>query len=508
MRYVGARYTPDFLGTYDATRAYENFCVVDDGFGTSYISKKPVPVGTPLTDTSYWAIYGSANGAVVDLQQQIGELSDLDTSTQTNLVSAINELVDITNVDDILYIDNMSGDTDTEKVQAAFDLVNENKISIIVATRLYDITDNIDIKIRTSFGRIYVIGVGKNSGFKMNGHKFYSTGLNRAYGGASFDHITFYEDVEMTTEVLFDCDTLIRTRFSNCVFYKCGTIIKSTTYTQDTVFLMCSFMNCYQIVNTPVSYVLVVDNCEFEVVRSDAFVITLAQNIKFNGNILESVAGSGLKIDGCKGGCITNSYFEDYTVQAKPVIDLSNLASGSAIEISDNWFASLNSSDDDTTHSRDFIHLVPGTGRAVHILRNVPSGVRENLCRLVGARAACNRLVVSGNQFATGIIDTTPSSVPVEGNTSNINGTTRLLGSTENHFIPFYSTGAGRIQGNLPAYGRTVVVEKVYYNGVALDETKFVIAAQNSDLVTITTTDSSIVSTLTDKVARVDIHFE
>ncbi len=71
MKYVGARYIPKFEGTYDATQSYENMIVVDNGMGTSYISQKPVPAGTPLTDTEYWALYGASSGAIVNLQNQI-----------------------------------------------------------------------------------------------------------------------------------------------------------------------------------------------------------------------------------------------------------------------------------------------------------------------------------------------------------------------------------------------------------------------------------------------------
>ena len=76
MKYVGARYVPKFMGTYDATQSYENMCVVDNGFGTSYISVKPVPAGTPLTDTDYWALYGASSGAIVNLQNQIDAIND------------------------------------------------------------------------------------------------------------------------------------------------------------------------------------------------------------------------------------------------------------------------------------------------------------------------------------------------------------------------------------------------------------------------------------------------
>ena len=70
-QYIGARYVPKFMGTYDNTQAYENMVVVDNGLGTSYISKVPVPAGTPLTDTDYWALYGTSNGAIINLQNQI-----------------------------------------------------------------------------------------------------------------------------------------------------------------------------------------------------------------------------------------------------------------------------------------------------------------------------------------------------------------------------------------------------------------------------------------------------
>lgn len=75
-KYIGARYMPKFVGVYDATQAYEALSVVDNGSGTSYVSNQPVPAGTPLTDTTYWAVYGSTNGAILNLQQQITALAN------------------------------------------------------------------------------------------------------------------------------------------------------------------------------------------------------------------------------------------------------------------------------------------------------------------------------------------------------------------------------------------------------------------------------------------------
>lgn len=74
-QYIGARYTPIFLGTHDSTRAYENLSVVDDGVGTSYIANQDVPVGIPLSNTNYWAFYGSTTGAIIDLQNKVTKIN-------------------------------------------------------------------------------------------------------------------------------------------------------------------------------------------------------------------------------------------------------------------------------------------------------------------------------------------------------------------------------------------------------------------------------------------------
>lgn len=75
-QYIGARYVPAFKGTYDATIDYDALDVVDNGSGTSYIAKIPTPAGTPLSDTTHWAVYGAANGAIVQLQNDVQALQD------------------------------------------------------------------------------------------------------------------------------------------------------------------------------------------------------------------------------------------------------------------------------------------------------------------------------------------------------------------------------------------------------------------------------------------------
>lgn len=75
-KYIGARYMPKFMGVYVPTTEYEALSVVDNGMGTSYVSNKPVPPGTDLTNTEYWTVYGSSSGAIINLQQQIDDIND------------------------------------------------------------------------------------------------------------------------------------------------------------------------------------------------------------------------------------------------------------------------------------------------------------------------------------------------------------------------------------------------------------------------------------------------
>lgn len=79
--YVGARYVPKFMGVWSNTTAYEALCIVDDGLGTSYTSKVPVPAGTLLSDTDYWAVTGSMSGAIVTLQNRVSVLEGKDMQT-------------------------------------------------------------------------------------------------------------------------------------------------------------------------------------------------------------------------------------------------------------------------------------------------------------------------------------------------------------------------------------------------------------------------------------------
>lgn len=102
--YVGARYVPRFVGTYDVTQIYDALDVVDNGAGTSYIARKTVPAGTSLTDTDYWFVYGASSGAIIQLQNDMIQVQN-DIGTAQGDITNIQG--DITNLQgDITSINN------------------------------------------------------------------------------------------------------------------------------------------------------------------------------------------------------------------------------------------------------------------------------------------------------------------------------------------------------------------------------------------------------------------
>ena len=95
--YVGARYVPRFTGTYDITQQYEALDVVDNGSGTSYIARKTVPAGTPLTDTEFWFVYGASSGAIIQLQNDMITAQNDITGLQGDMTNAQNDITALQN---------------------------------------------------------------------------------------------------------------------------------------------------------------------------------------------------------------------------------------------------------------------------------------------------------------------------------------------------------------------------------------------------------------------------
>lgn len=147
--YIGSRYVPKFMGDYDPTQEYEALCVVDNGSGTSYISKVPTPAGTPLTDTTYWIIYGAASGAIINLQNQIDDMNDgtVNGSLQ-NQINGINS--------NISSINNHIIDVD-QKIEHITSFINGNSNVFYIGDSWSEGTNGIAAQMQNimSFGNFY-----------------------------------------------------------------------------------------------------------------------------------------------------------------------------------------------------------------------------------------------------------------------------------------------------------------------------------------------------------------
>lgn len=80
--YVGERYVPIYAGAWNSTQAYESLSIVTNDNDT-YISNRPVPAGTELTNTAYWAKMFGGNQQLENVLEQVngfqGQLDSLNT---------------------------------------------------------------------------------------------------------------------------------------------------------------------------------------------------------------------------------------------------------------------------------------------------------------------------------------------------------------------------------------------------------------------------------------------
>ena len=127
--YVGHRYVPKIFGEWDKQNEYEGLSIVTHQ-GTSYTSKKRVPVGIDILNEEFWVVTGNYDAQIEYYRQDVrnldkkltGDMSDLDTK----LTGEMSEL-------DTKLTGDMS-DLDTKLTGEITDLdgkvtVNEGKIN-------------------------------------------------------------------------------------------------------------------------------------------------------------------------------------------------------------------------------------------------------------------------------------------------------------------------------------------------------------------------------------------
>lgn len=97
-QYVGARYVPKLSDpiVWDKNRGYEALEIVTY-LGTSYTSKKPVPVGTEINNEEFWVVTGNYNAQVEEYRQETTKVAnktkcfiDLDKDNAQNIIDNTN----------------------------------------------------------------------------------------------------------------------------------------------------------------------------------------------------------------------------------------------------------------------------------------------------------------------------------------------------------------------------------------------------------------------------------
>lgn len=70
-------------GTWDISQSYPAWSLVEDGNGNGYVSIKPVPAGTELTNADYWQKVADYSSLYAAFEQRIEHLEDGEAETQT-----------------------------------------------------------------------------------------------------------------------------------------------------------------------------------------------------------------------------------------------------------------------------------------------------------------------------------------------------------------------------------------------------------------------------------------
>lgn len=137
MEYIGMRYLTKFADPiqWDDTRQYEHMTVVQYQGGT-YVSKRPVPVGIPITDTNYWLYWADFNAQIEQYRQEVRAMDGRVTQAESDAGDALEQ---VGTLDDAVAAINAilagyaEGDTvkaDVSALQTAIGNVN-NKIGTL-----------------------------------------------------------------------------------------------------------------------------------------------------------------------------------------------------------------------------------------------------------------------------------------------------------------------------------------------------------------------------------------
>lgn len=121
--YVGHRYVPKVMGEWNKEETYEGLCIVTYQ-GTSYTSKKRVPIGVDILNEEYWVVTGNYNAQVENYRQEVTNLTNYVNSEMASKADQVD--LDETNqqLDErSKYITPTGTEDDTDYLQQ---IINEN----------------------------------------------------------------------------------------------------------------------------------------------------------------------------------------------------------------------------------------------------------------------------------------------------------------------------------------------------------------------------------------------
>lgn len=288
--YIGARYVPKFMGLWDNTQEYEALSVVDNGLGTSYISKIPVPAGTPLTDTNYWIISGSTNGAIIQLQNQMDLY--LESFVTPEMFGA-------------------AGDGSTDDSAAVQDAVDSG--CAVLFKNKY-LTKHVAINKKVVLFGPGTIVLDTSGGTSYNKTAFY-VNEECVMDGLTFEGIIYTPDTPGDTNretpiVAKDINSL---RIENCFFTKCGCeyLYNETLPLWERRSAILSATNVLNMIFTGNT----IDSCRNELLRvipDDTLDPSVITSIYFANNIIKNQPGKSISLH-AKVVDVRDNLIEKYT---------------------------------------------------------------------------------------------------------------------------------------------------------------------------------------------------
>lgn len=183
-KFIGRRIVPKHDGVWDIGKEYEELSIVlDKASGESYISRKPVPVGTAISDETYWMQYSLYSAqvaeAVKEMEDTEARLTQYVDAAESSMNSRVNSAESLTNSNkaelnsrmdtlDKRLDANVSASTDknqdyaAEVVDARVDAHGHNFASLGAALRRSDGALRPDLKVEIGLGKVTLKGESDN----------------------------------------------------------------------------------------------------------------------------------------------------------------------------------------------------------------------------------------------------------------------------------------------------------------------------------------------------------